>query len=139
MEFVNTLLKTYNCGSQVIYENETLIYKILNGSVKTGSVRFSQSLDNLLSSEYLNDDTEKATTVLVVSTVEEVDYTHIYDTGATGIDSSEILVSSNLNTKYVDANGVEQETTPTSDLYNGWLIEEGKNELINHKTKTEGK
>lgn len=139
MKFVNTLLKTYNCGSQVIYENEKLIYKILNGSVKTGSVKFSQSLDNLLSSEYLNDDTEKATVAQIISTVEEVDYTQIYDTGATGIDRGEILVSSNLNTKYVDANGVEQETTPTSDLYKGWQIEEGKNELTNHKTQIEVK
>lgn len=139
MEFVNTLLKTYNCGSQVIYENETLIYKILNGSVKTGSVKFSQSLDNLLSSEYLTDDTEKATTALVVSTVEEVDYTQVYDTGATGIDRAEILVNSNLNTKYVDANGTEQETTPTSDLYKGWQKQEAINELTNHKTQIEVK
>lgn len=139
LEFVNTLLKTYNCGSQVIYENGQLKYTIFSGSVKTGSVKFSQSLDNLLSSEYLDDDTEKATQALVVSTVEEVDYTQEYDTGATGIDRGEILVSSNLNTKYEDASGAEQETTPTSDLYKGWQVQEGINELSNHKTLIEVK
>lgn len=139
MEFVNNLLKTYNCGSQVIYENEKLKYKILNGSVKTGSVKFSQSLDNLISSEYLTDDTEKATLAQVVSTVEEVDYIQTYNTGETGIDRAEILVSSNLNTKYIDANGEEQETTPTSELYGGWQVEEGKTELAKHTTITEVK
>ena len=139
LEFVNTLLKSYNCGSQVIYENGTLKYTIINGAVKTGSVKFSQSLDNLLSSEYLDDDEELATQALVVSTVEDVDYTLEYDTGPTGIDRGEVLVSSNLNTKYEDANGVEQETTPTSSLYKGWQKQEAINELTNHKTIKEVK
>lgn len=131
-EFVNTLLKVYNCGSIVTYENETLKYTIINGSVKTSTVKFSQSLDNLLSSDYLTDDEQLATNALVVSTVEDVDYLNEYDEGATGIDRAEILVNSNLSTKYEDANGVEQETTPTSALYKGWQIEEAKNELNNH-------
>ena len=139
LEFVNTLLKSYNCGSQVVYENGTLKYTIINGSVKTGSVKFSQSLDNLLSSEYLEDDEELATNALVVSTVEEVDYTLIHDTGATGIDRSEILVNSNLNTKYEDANGVEKETTPNSSLYQGWQRQEAINELTSHTTIKEVK
>ena len=134
LEFVNNLLKTYNCGSQVVYENETLKYLIINGAVKTNSVKFSQSLDNLLASEYLEDDKELASYALVVSTVEEIDYTLEHGTGATGIDRAEILVSSNLNTKYEDANGVEQETTPTSDLYKGWQQQEAINELTKHIT-----
>lgn len=126
LEFINPLLKSYNCGSIVEFENGVLVYRILNGEVKTQSVRFSQSLDNLLSSEYLTDDAEIATTAMVVSKVEEVDYTQTYDTGATGIDRAEIVVESNLSTKYEDANGVEKETTPTSALYQGWQIEEAK-------------
>ena len=61
-------------------------------------------------------------------------YTQIHDTGATGIDRAEILVESNISTKYEDASGVEQETTPDSALYQGWLIEEGKNKLADHTT-----
>ena len=134
LEFVNNLLKSYNCGSQVIYENGGLKYEILNGEVKTNSVKFSQSLDNLLSSEYESNDEDVATSALVVSTVDEVDYLQEYDEGETGVDLCEILVNSNLSTKYEDQNGVEQETTPTSALYKGWQLAEGKNELTNHKT-----
>lgn len=138
LEFVNNLLKTYNCGSQVTYENGTLKYSIINGAVKNHSVKFSQSLDNLLSSTYLSNDEEIATHALVVSTVEEVDYTQTHDTGATGIDRAEILVNSNLNTKYEDENGVEQEldivnNTSHLEIYRGWQTEEAINELTNHK------
>ena len=138
-EFINNLLKTYKCGSYVIYEDGILKYKVIQGQDKRQSVKFSQSLDNLLSSEYLEDEAELATNALVVSTIDEVDYTQIYDMGATGIDRAEILVNSNLSTKYTDASGVEQETTPTSDLYKGWQIEEGKKELSNHTNIVEVK
>lgn len=128
------MLKQYNCGSIVEFENEALKYRVFTGNVKTHSVRFSHSLDNLLSSDYLTDDSENATSALVVSTVDDVDYTQTYDTGATGIDRAEIMVESNLSTKYEDANGTEKETTPNSTLYKGWQIEEGKTELAKHIT-----
>ena len=133
-EFVNPLLINYNCGHIVTLENDVLKYTIFTGNVKTGSVRFCQSLDNLLSSEYFTDDVSKATNALVVSTVDDVDYTKQYDTGATGIDRAEILVESNLSTKYEDANGVEKETTPSSALYQGWLAQEGAAKLAEHIT-----
>lgn len=137
LEFVNNLLKAYNCGSQVTFEEGELIFRIINGEVRTGSVRFSQSLDNLLTSEYLTDDADIATNALVVSTVDDVDYTNEADGGETGIDRAEIIVSSNLSTKYEDADGNEQETTPTSELYKGWQTEEAKNELAKHTTTEE--
>lgn len=138
LEFVNNLLKTYNCGSQVIYENGLLKYQILNGAVKN-QVKFSQSLDNLISSEYYTSDEELATNALVVSTIEDVDYIQPVDTGLEGIDRAEILINSNLSTKYTDAAGNEQETTPTSALYKGWQNEEGRNELVKHATIEEVK
>lgn len=138
LEFVNNLLKNYNCGSQVIYDAGILKYTIIQGRDKRQSIKFSQSLDNLLYSTYLSDDEGLATNALVVSTVEEVDYTQEYPTtGPTGIDRAEILVNSNLSTKYTDASGVEQETTPTSSLYKGWQVEEAKKELTNHKAVIE--
>jgi hypothetical protein len=137
LEFTNQLLKQYNCGSTVEYVNGVLKYRVFTGDVKTNSVRFTQSLDNLISSERFTDDTEKATSALVVSTVDEVDYTKTYDIGLTGIDRAEVLVESNVNTKYEDANGVEKETTPTSSLYQGWLTEEGKKALAERITKEE--
>ena len=146
LEFVNALLKQYNCGSIVEFENGKLKYRIFTGAVKTSSVKFTQSLDNLLSSDYLTDDAEKATFSLVVSTVEteqtdgskkDIEYLKEYNNGATGIDRAEIFTESNLSTKYEDADGVEQETTPDSALYQGWLYEEAKNKLAERTTKEE--
>lgn len=132
LEYANRVLKAYGCGSIVIFENGGLKYKIFTGEVKTQSVRFSQSLDNLLSSEYLTDDAEIATSALVVSTVDDVDYTQLYDTGKTGIDRAEIIVKSDLSTKYEDTSGEEQEIAPTSEAFIGWQTEEGKTELAKH-------
>jgi hypothetical protein len=134
LEFVNSLLKTYNCGAQVIFDNGKLKYCIFTGAVKTQSVRFSQSLDNLLSSDYLTDDEEKVTSPLVVSEVDGVEYTARYETGAVGVDRAEMVIESNISTKYIDANGVEQETTPNSALYSGWLVEECKTAIATHTT-----
>ena len=95
LEYVNPLLKRYNCGSIVEFENGTLKYKIFTGAVKTQSVIFSQSADNLLSSEYFTDEDKNATFSLVVSTVEteqangtkkDVEYTKEYSNGAVGVD-----------------------------------------------------
>lgn len=145
LEFVNHLLKQYDCGSIVEFVDGVLKYRIFKGSFKQG-VRFSQSLDNLLSSEYLTDDANKGTYALVVSKVEteqedgnkkDVEYSKEYNNGATGVDRAEIFTESNLSTKYEDANGEEKETAPESALYQGWLLEEAKNKLIDHITTEE--
>lgn len=137
LEYTNQLLKAYNCGSIVELVNGTLKYRIFTGNVKTQTVKFTQSLDNLLTSEYLTDDAELATYALVVSTVEDIDYTQEQNNGGTGIDRAEIVIESNLSTKYEDASGTEQETTPTSTLYKGWQTEEAKTELAKHITLEE--
>lgn len=137
LKFLTPLLKNYNCGHIVTFENGALKYTIFTGKVKTRNVIFSQSYDNLLASEYFTSDAESATNALVVSTVDDVDYTQLHDTGATGIDRAEILVESNISTKYEDAAGIEQETSPDSALYQGWLIEEGKTKLAEHTTVEE--
>lgn len=133
-EFVRPLLKQYNCGDIVTYENGQLKYSIYVSRVKTQTVQFAQSFDNLLSSEYFTDDAEKATYALVLSEVEDVEYTKEYNTDATGIDRCEVYVESDISTKYEDANGNELETTPSSDLYQGWLVAEGKNALAERVT-----
>jgi hypothetical protein len=134
LEFVNPLLKGYNCGSIVEFIDGGLKYRIFTGSVKTGNIKFTQSLDNLLASEYLTNDAEIVTSALVVSTVDDIDYTQTYETEETGIDRAEIVIASNISTKYEDANGNEQETTPDNALYKGWQTEEGKNALAEHTT-----
>ena len=137
LEFVTTLLKEKDCGHIVTIANDTLLYTIFKGADKAASVKFSQSLDNLLSSEYLADDAAKASFALVVSTVEDVDYTQEQNNGGTGIDRAEVVIESNISTKYEDAEGVEKETTPDSELYNGWQIAEAKAALAERTTVEE--
>lgn len=148
-EFVASLLKRHNLGSIVEFVGGALTYRVFAGEVKTHTVRFSQSLDNLLSSEYLSNDAEISTHALIVSTFEEteyegetekkykVDYTQEVDEGKTGIDRAEIVIESNLSTKYEDANGNEIEITPDSELYKSWQREEGKKALAEKKTVEE--
>lgn len=137
LEFITALLKEKDCGHIVTLENETLKYTIFKGADRSASVRFAKSLDNLTSSEYLTDDAQKATFALVVSTVEDVDYTQEHNNGGTGIDRAEIVIASNLSTKYEDANGDEKETTPDSTLYKGWQIAEAKANLAERITVEE--
>lgn len=142
MEFVNELLKTYNLGSIVLYENETLIYKVIQGQDLSQSVRFSQSLDNLIQSSYITDDNNVGTNALVVSTVNDVDYWQVYDTGATGVDRAEILINSNLSTEYTPQGAtdpVKLDLTNPADLalYQSWLQQEGRTGLTEYVESNE--
>lgn len=138
-EYVDTLLTAHSCGSTAIFDKRQgntyeILFEAYKGQERANSVRFSQSFDNLLSSTYYSNDENVGSFALVVSTIDDVDYTKTYDKGAKGSRRSEILVESNISTKYEDANGVERETTPTSTLYQGWQAEEGKNKLAEHTT-----
>lgn len=142
MDFVNNLLKTYNLGSIVTYENEQLVYKVIQGQDVSDTVRFSQSLDNLVESSYLTDDSNIGTNALVVSTVEDVDYVGTYDNGATGVDRAEIYINSNLSTEYTPAGATEPvklDLTNPSDLalYISWLNQEGYTGLTEYVESNE--
>lgn len=137
LEFVNNLLKTYSLGSIVTYENEQLIYKVIQGQDLSASVRFSQSLDNLIESSYLTDDSKIGTNALVVSTVNDVDYWQVYDEGATGVDRAEILINSNVSTEYTPQGATDPVkldlTNPTDlALYYSWLQQEGRTGLAEY-------
>lgn len=132
-EFISNLLKTNKCGSYSTFINNSIVYNPIYGVDRSDSVIFAQSMDNLLTSEYFEDSAEFKTYCRVVSTFKEneteTDYVQDYNIGGTNIDRYEMVINSNINTKYTDANGNEQETTPTSDLYKGWQQQEGKNQL----------
>ena len=142
MEFVNELLKTYNLGSMVLYENESLIYKVIQGQDLSESIRFSQSLDNLIQSSYITDDSKVGTNALVVSNVNDTDYWQVYDTGVTGVDRAEILINSNISTEYTPAGAtdpVKLDLTNPSDLalYYSWLQQEGRTGLTEYTESNE--
>ena len=142
LEFITSLLKAYGYGHIATFENGVIKYKVIQGDNKKQSVRFSQSLDNLLASEYLTDDANLATFALVVSTVDDVDYVQNTDDDTGGVDRAEIIVESNLSTKYEDVNGNERElliATNATDLatYKWWLEKEGDLKLAEHLTADE--
>ena len=137
LEFVNNLLKTYNLGSIVLYENEQLLYKVIQGQDLSATIRFSQSLDNLIQSSYFTNDSNVGTNALVVSTVNDVDYWQVYDEGATGVDRAEILINSNLSTEYTPQGATDPVkldlTNPTDlALYQSWLQQEGRTGLTQY-------
>ena len=142
MEFVNNLLKTYSLGSIILYENESLTYKVIQGQDLSASIRFSQSLDNLIQSSFLTDDSKIGTNALVVSTVDDQDYWQVYDEGATGVDRAEILINSNLSTEYTpvgETDPVKLDLTNPTDLalYYSWLQQEGRTGLAEYTESNE--
>lgn len=138
--FVSNLLKTNLCGAFSTFDGN-INYKAIKGRDLSNTIKFSQSLDNLIASDYSTTSENYRTYCQVVSTFTEnevtTDYVEDYDLGQTGIDRSEISIQSNLSTKYTDENGNEQETTPDSSLYKGWQQEEGKNTLSEHIIKSD--
>lgn len=137
LEFVINLLKAYKCGSIVTFENGTFKFQVYKGKDQKENIKFSQSFDNLTSSKYYTSDDNLKTYALIVSKIDDIDYQEQHDTGAEGIDRSEILVESNLSTKYTNEAGEEKDTEPNSPLYKGWQKEEGKQKLTEHKTVEE--
>lgn len=142
LEFILNLLQSYNLGSIVTYENEELTFKIIQGQDLSASIRFSQSLDNLLSSSYYTDDSSVGTNALVVSTVDDVDYLQVYDEGQTGVDRNEILINSNISTEYTPTDATETvklDLTNDDDLalYQSWLQQEGRTGLAEYVEQNE--
>jgi hypothetical protein len=144
-EFVNSLLKSFKWGSIVYMGNEYLYFIAYKGEDKTNRVKFSQSMDNLLKTEYRTDDSDKRTNSLVVSTVDDTDFENEVDKGATGIDRSEILIESSLSTEYTPEGATEPvkldpanpEKPEDKALYLSWLKEEGRLKLYDHQTEEE--
>jgi hypothetical protein len=151
LEYVNTLLKAYSCGSTAYFKGEGNTHEILfypyEGKEKQNTVRFSQSYDNLLSSSYYSTNEDVGTYAYVVSEAEitkivsgeeikqEIEVLKEVGDGK-GSERSEILIENNLSTKYEDENGNEKELdlTNKTDLktFNGWQEEEAKKELALH-------
>lgn len=142
LEFVNSLLQTYNLGFITTYNNGVIVFKVIQGQDLSQTVRFSQSLDNLIQTNYLTDDSKLANKALVVSNVNDNEYMGTYNTGGSGVDLAEILVSSNLSTEYTPVGAsdpVKLDLTNPADrsLYISWLVQEGKTQLANYMQNNE--
>lgn len=133
LEFTDNLLKTKECGSELFIENNQLKYRVYKGNDKSSSVIFSQSFDNLSKSEYIEDDTNEKTVILVES--EGIYQAYNSNTNATGLDRKEVFFESSVSPKYTNEQGVEVELdlTNTTDLatFKKFLVEDGKEQLTN--------
>lgn len=128
-DFLLALLKANKCGCYITFENGQITFNFIEGVDRTSSVIFSQSMDNLISSEYFENSENKKTFCRVVSKFSEnnqdVEYAQDYDQGATNIDRLEMVVESNLSTKLEDGT----EILPSSNTYKTMQQQEGKNQL----------
>ena len=123
------MLKANGCGSYTTLENNQITYRAIQGVDRSNSILFSQSMDNLITSEYYQNSENKKTFCRVVSKFSEnnqdVEYAQDYNQGATNIDRIEMVVESNLSTKLEDGT----EILPSSATYQTMQQQEGKNQL----------
>lgn len=154
-DFLLPLLKANKCGCYVTFENSQITFRFIQGVNRTSSIIFSQSMDNLISSDYFENSENKKTFCRVVSTFSQdngqgvsvdVEYAQDYNQGATNIDRLEMVVQSNISTKLFDENGnpvIDPQTgkqidiDPSSTQYKSWQQEEGKNQLAEKYIDTE--
>jgi hypothetical protein len=114
-----------------------LKYRVYKGEDKSGFVIFSQSFDNLSKSEYLEDNSNEKTYILVES--EGVFQEYNSNPNAKGLDRKEIFFESGVSPKYTNEQGeeVELDLTNSTDLatFKKFLIEDGKEQLTNYKVE----
>ncbi len=131
-EFIANILKASQCGSYSYFDGN-INFLAFEGRDLSDRIVFSQSMDNLISSNYFESSENKRTFAKIVSTQTSNDVTEEsvvdFDQGGSNIDRLETLVASNISTKYKDESGVEQETPFGSQLYKQWQTEEGRNAL----------
>lgn len=144
-DFTRNLLKLHKCGTISTLDGDgKILLSAINGQNKSGTVIFSQSLDNLISATYYTSDEDAKTNSQIVSTFNENNETHEYiayspdeTSGASGIDRAEIIVKSNLSTKVQNPDGTETDLAPTDPTYIAMQKAEGAAALSEHQTKTE--
>lgn len=151
-EFASNLLKLHKVGSKSVIHNGVIYFQTVNGLDKSATVKFSQSLDNLISATYLTSDEDYKTNCQIVSTFNEqegqgqqkrtvsndfVAYEPIETGGGSGIDRAEISISPNLSTKVKDESGSEIEISPESAQFIAMQKAEGAAALAEKQVKTE--
>lgn len=157
LDLITSLLTENKCGFVSLYSDGVRIH-FLKGVDRSSEVMFSQSLDNLLTSEYVYDSTDYKTYAQIVSEFSQNDQKAEYavqypqdDPSPTpqknvGIDRAEIFVQANLSTKYIvtDAQGNpvidpetgkprEAEYSPTDPEYQAMQRAQGAAALAEHK------
>lgn len=137
LSYTDELLQEYELGSRATLDAEkNLVYRVFEGADKrrgntrgNDAVIFSQTFDNLVSSQYAKDDTERKTTALVGGAGEDISrFYSLYGGNYSGEERREVFVdASGISRKYTDENDIEQEYS--SDVYRQMLHTEARQEL----------
>lgn len=135
LTYTDELLKSYEVGAELtITDAAAFRYRIYKGDDRSGNIIFSQTFDNLLSSEYTRSNAAFRSYALIGGEGEGTDrILHEYDsnTALKGIDRSEMFVDAkDVSSKYKATDGTEKalDLTKAADLatYKVWLLERGK-------------
>lgn len=141
LDYTDEVLKEYELGSRVTLEADTknLLYQVFGGKDRSKGnadgnqpVIFSQTFDNLTTSEYEIDKAELKTTALIGGSGEDLErFYAMTGQSASGVNRREIFVNAaSVNRKYKDDNDEQQEYTAVE--YTALLTTEGKMKLKEH-------
>ena len=135
LDYTDELLKAYEVGAELtITDAAAFRYNLYEGVDRSDVVIFSQTFDNLLSSEYNRSTRQQRTHFLIGGQGEGAErILQEYDAAPNlrGIDRAEAFIDAkDVSSKYTDTDGTEKELdlTTAADLskYKGWLTERGK-------------
>lgn len=135
LEYTDELLQAYEIGAELtITDAAAFRYRLYEGVDRSGSIIFSQTFDNLLSSSYTRNNAAFRSYALIGGQGEGTErILHEYDIAPNlrGIDRAEMFVDAkDISSKYTDADGNEQELDLTTAAglatYKAWLLERGK-------------
>ena len=137
LSYTDELLQEYGLGSRVTLDAEkNLGYRVFEGRDKrrgntkgNEAVIFSQTFDNLVSSQYIKDDTNRKTTALVGGAGEDISrFYSLYGGSYKGEERREVFVdASGIDKNYTDENENEQEYTDA--VYRQMLHTQARQEL----------
>ena len=137
LDTISTICETYGIGIDMYYDNGDLKILLFKGADRSYDqstnpyIVFSDSNDNLLTSDFKKDCSDYATDVLVGGEGEGTSQTMVWsaEESKNGLDRYEI---------YLDASSaVTNDHIITQETYENQLFELGVQEISNHKTKTE--
>lgn len=138
LDYTDEITKAYEVGAELtITKTADFIYRLYEGKDRSGSIIFSQTFDNLLSSSYSRNNAAFRSYALIGGQGEGTErIMHEYNRDKTlwGIDRAEMFVDAkDISSKYNDTDGTEKELdlTIATDLttYQTWLLERGKEKI----------
>lgn len=140
-DYTEGLYKAYEAGAELtITEAANFRYTLYEGQDRSDSVIFSQTFDNLRSSDYMRSTATARTYALIGGEGEGLARVLTELDGSPslqGIDRAEIFVDAkDITSKYKDESGAERELDLTTAeglaTYRGWLTARGRETLANY-------